>query len=139
MASSPGFAATVQVGSATAAATAATSLTNPNTNNALLVTSAAAGTRIDEIRYQALGTTVAGLINLFVYDGATYHLIDQVTVSAITVNVSGVTPFGATSMAWQTSRQYQNLVLKSGWSLYFTQSVAGNVSLFRVTAFGADY
>lgn len=135
MASSPGFAATPNLGSALAPATADTSLTAPTnnaTNVSTVLTAAASGTRIDEIRFQAVGTTVAGVVNVFAWDGTTHHLIDQVLVSAVTSST--------TAVAWQQVKSYQNLVLKSNsWQLRFAVTVAGLQSMIKVTAFGADF
>ena len=76
-------------------------------------------------------TTVAGQVYLFLYDGSTYHLFDSILVTAIS-GTATVAPFHA-------DRLYTNLVLKSGWSLKASQSIAGNVSLLHVTAFGGDF
>lgn len=135
MASSPGFAATPNNGSALPG-TADTSLTAP-TNVVTVLTAAASGTRIDEIRLQGVDTTVAGVVNLFAHDSTgggagTYHLIDQVLVSAVTSSASAI--------AWQQVRSYQNLVLKSSsWSLRASQTQASNASKIKVSAFGADF
>jgi hypothetical protein len=34
---------------------------------------------------------------------------------------------------------YTNLLLKSGWSLRASQSIAGNASILKVSAFGGDF
>lgn len=130
MATDPAFSATVNTGSALAAATADTSLTAP-TNFATVLTAGTNGTKIEDVVIQGVGTTVAGLVNLFRFDGTTYHLIDQVTIGAVTVS--------ATTAAYRVERQYPNLWLKSGDTLRFAQTVAANVSLIKVTAFGADF
>jgi hypothetical protein len=130
MATAPGFAATPAVGSAIANATLDTSLTAP-TNVATVVTAAATGTKIDELVVQGLGTTVAGVVNVFRYDGATYHLIDQFLVTAVTSST--------TALAYQARRIYENLVLKNGDSLRFTVTVAGLQSLIKMTAWAADF
>lgn len=79
---------------------------------------------------QAVGTTAAGVVNLFAFDGATYHLIDQFLVPAVTSST--------TALAWQASRNYTNLVLKTGWTLRFTVTVAGLQSMIKGSAFGGD-
>ena len=48
------------------------SLTAP-TNITTIVTAASTGTKIDHLRVQGVGTTVAGVLNVFLFDGATYH------------------------------------------------------------------
>jgi len=129
MATTPAFAATVNNGSAIASATLDTSLTAP-TNVATVLTAGASGSKIEEVVVQGLGTTVAGMCNLFLYDGATYHLLDQFTIAAVTSST--------TAPAFRTYRTYSNLVLKTGWSLRFTVTVAGLQSLLKMSAFGGD-
>ncbi len=129
MATTPGFANVPANGSALPA-TFDASLTAP-TNALAVLTAAAAGTRIDEVRCQAVGTTVAGIVNLFAFDGTTHHLIDQVPVTAVTSST--------TAAAWQRVVQYQNLVLESGWSLRASVTVAGLNSIIKVSVFGADF
>lgn len=130
MATTPAFAAVVNNGSAIASATLDTSLTAP-TNIATMVTAGASGSKFEEITMQALGTTVAGVVNLFGFDGATYHLIDQFLVPVIASST--------TAKAWRVSRTYPNLTIKTGWSLRFTVTVAGLQSLIKGSAFGGDF
>lgn len=130
MASTPSFAATPILGAGLVPGTADTSLTAP-TNVTSLFTAGSSGTKVEEIVFQGVGTTVASVVNVFAYDGSTYHLIDQVLVSAVTSST--------TAVAWRAVRQYTNLVLpSSSWSLRVTNTVAGNVSLIKVSAFGAS-
>jgi hypothetical protein len=83
MASTPQFVGAPQ--------TWAASLTTANTNRdgsgtlVPLVTGAAApGSRIDKIRFQAAGTTTAGVIRYFINDGSTSRLIKERLVAAVT-------------------------------------------------------
>jgi hypothetical protein len=130
VASTPSFAATPQAGSGLIPGTADTSLTAP-TNVTTILSGGASGTRIEEIIFQGVGTTVAGVINVFLYDGSTYHLVEQVVVTAVTSST--------TAAAFRTTRTFDNLIVKNGWSLRVTGTVAGNVSLVKVTAFGGDF
>jgi hypothetical protein len=130
MATAPAFAATVNNASALASATLDTSLTAP-TNIATIFTAGASGSKCEQVTMQAVGTTAAGVINLFAFDGATYHLIDQWLVPAVTSSTI--------LLAWQSSRNYTNLVLKNGWTLRFTVTVAGLQSLVKGSAFGGDF
>lgn len=106
-----------------------TSLTGPTTVTTVL-TAAANGTKIEEIVVQGVGTTVAGVLNIFRYDGATYHLIDQVLVTAVTSST--------TAVAFRRRLTYDNLILKTGDSLRASQTIAGNASLLKVTALAND-
>jgi hypothetical protein len=128
--STPGFAATVNNGSGLVAGTADTSLTAP-TNVTTLLTAGASGSRVDELRHVGVGTTVASMVNIFAHDGSTYHLVDQITVTVVTSST--------TAPAFKDVRTYANLLLKTGWSLRITNTVAGNVSLIKGSAFGGDY
>lgn len=130
MSATPSFAATVAVGSGLIPGTADTSLTAP-TNVTTIVSGGSSGTAVHELVFQGVGTTVAGVVNVYLYDGSTYHLIDQVLISAVTSST--------TAVAWRTRRQYESLFVKSGSSLRVSQTVAGNVSLVKVTAFAGDY
>lgn len=130
MASTPAFAATPNVGSGLVPGTADTSLTAP-TNVTTVWTAGASGGKIEEIVCQGVGTTVAGIVNVFRHDGSTYHLIDQFIVTAVTSST--------TAGAYRSTKQYTNLVLKGTETLRVTVTVAGDVSLLKVTAFGGDF
>lgn len=131
MATAPAFAATPRVGSIIASATLDTSLTAP-TNVGIIITGAASGTKIEQVVMQGLGTTVAGVINLFIYDNTTYHLFDQWLVPPITSSTI--------LRAWQSAHNYNWLFLPATtWSLRFTVTVAGLQSLIKATAFGGDF
>lgn len=134
MATAPAFASTPNIGAALLG-TAETDLQAP-AQTAVILTAGASGTKIEEIVVQAsksgalTDTTVAGLVYLFLHDGATYHLFDIITVTAIT---------GSTTVpGFRASNRYANLWLKSGWSLRASQSISGNASILKCHAFGAD-
>lgn len=133
MATSAQYAATPKVGSALLT-TADTSLTAPTTVGTVL-TAGANGTRIDYIDIQGVATTVAGNINLFIYDGTNYILWNQVNVIAVTSST--------TSPAWQATlsstgnANLMPLTLPTGYSLRATTSVAQTG--IRVTAYGGDF
>lgn len=127
----PSYAVVPHIGSAIANATLDTSLTAP-TNIATPFTGVAAGSKIEEIVMEALGTTVLGVINVFLFDGSTYHLYDQFLVPIVTSST--------TALAWRAARTYTNLILPSAsWSLRFAVTIAGLQSLIKCTATGADF
>ena len=131
MASAPVFAATPVCWSGLVPATADTSMVTP-TNVTTLGTAGASGTKIEEIVCQGVGTTAAGVVNIFLYDGSTYHLYDFFIVPAYTAST--------TVGAWRASRQYQNLILPANtWTLRCTVTTAGDQSLVKVTATGGSY
>lgn len=128
MAATPQFAGTPALGAAALSATADAGYTAP-ANAATVLTAGASGSKVDEIVFQGIGSTLAGTITVFLYDGATYHLVDTVAVPAVAASTT-VTP-------WRLAKQYANLVLKSGWSLRCSSTVANQ--LVKVSAFGGDF
>ena len=133
MASTPNFAATARIGSGLLT-TADTSLTAPSTVTTI-ITAVAAGTRIESIEVQAVATTVAGLVNLFLHDGTTYSLWQQVPISAVTVSTTN--PAFVANLSSATDVLFLPLILPSGWSLRATTSVAQTG--IRVIATGGDF
>lgn len=126
MAANPSFAVTPRIG-AVALAAADTAYTAP-TSTATVITGAATGTRIAEVVVQMRGTTVATMVRLFLFDGTTHFLFDEIPIVAATGSQ-------AVRQA-RASVVYNNLILpSSSWSLRATvhSSHAGNV-----TALGAD-
>ena len=133
MSTSAQYASTPKFGSATLT-TADTSLTAPTTVGTI-VTAGASGTRIDYIEVQGVATTVAGLINLFVYDGTTYVLWNQVPVQAVTSSTTA--PAFVVSLSSNSNANIMPLTLPTGYSLRATTSVAQTG--VRVTAYGGDF
>lgn len=88
------------------------------------------GTKITEIDITPVATVVAGLVNLFIYDGTAYHLLTSVTIAAATVST--------TAAPVTQTYTFDNLVIPSSWSLACTNTISGNQSLLTVNAFGAD-
>jgi hypothetical protein len=133
MSTSAQYASTPKFGSATLT-TADTSLTAPTTVGTI-VSAGASGTRIDYIDIQGVATTVAGLINLFVYDGTSYILWQQVPVIAITSSTTA--PAFSAYLSSNSNANIMPLTLPTGYSLRATASVAQTG--VRVTAYGGDF
>jgi hypothetical protein len=133
MSNSAQYASTPKFGSANLT-TADTSLTAPTTVGTI-VTAGASGTRIDYIDIQGVATTVAGLINLFVYDGTTYFLWTQVPVIAITSSTT--VPAFTAVLSSNNNSNIMPLTLPTGYSLRATTSVAQTG--IRVNAYGGDF
>ena len=133
MSTSAQYASTPKFGSATLT-TADTSLTAPSTVGTI-VTAGASGTRIDYIDIQGVATTVAGLINLFVYDGTTYVLWQQVPVIAVTSSTTA--PAFAAYLSSNGNANIMPLTLPTGYSLRAATSVSQTG--IRVTAYGGDF
>lgn len=133
MATSAQYAATPKVGAALLT-TADTSLTAPTTVGTVL-TAGASGSRIDYIEVMGVATTVAGLINLFIYDGTTYHLWQQIPVIAVTTSTTGAS-FTA-NISSNGNANIMPLTLPTGYSLRATTTVAQTG--VKVIAYGGDF
>ena len=126
MAVNPQFAVTPRIGSIALAA-ADTSYTAP-TNTATVITGVAAGTRIAEVVVQMTATTVATTVRLFLHDGTSHYLFDEITIAAATGS--------QTVKQTRVSTTYNNLILPSAsWSL---RATVHSTHTGIVTALGAD-
>lgn len=126
MAVSPSFAAVPRIGNVSIA-TAEASYTSP-TNFGTLITGASTGTRIAEIVVKNAATSSAAIVRIFLHDGSTYWLFDEVTIAAATGS--------STVQQTRVSTTYTNLILPSAsWSVRVTTSVSQTT---HVTALGAD-
>jgi hypothetical protein len=99
-----------------------------------VITGATSGTRIDRIVITATGTTTAGMVRLFIYDGsANTRAWKEVVVTAITVAAS--TPaFTATIVSPDLNSPL--LVLPNA---YVLRASTHNAETFDVVAHGGDY
>jgi len=129
MASSPAFISTARIGRCSlSTANTATDGTGTITD---LIVGAAAGTRILSVNVQGTATTVAALVNLFLYDGTNWDLFDQITISATTGS--------NTVKGYRLVTSYTDLVLPSAsYKLGATITVAPTTGTVRVLAFGGD-
>jgi hypothetical protein len=83
------------------------------------------------VNVQGTATTVAALVNLFLYDGTQWDLFDQITISATTGS--------NTTKAYRLVTAYTDLVLPSAsHKLGATITVAPTTGTVRVLAFGGD-
>ena len=129
MAASPAFISAPRIGRCSlSTANTATDGTGTITD---LITGVAAGTRVLSINVQGTATTVAALVNIFLYDGTNYDLFDQFTISATT---------GSTTVkGYRLVTAYTDLVLPTAsWKLGATITVAPSAGTVRVAAFGGD-
>src|SRR5947209_27710 len=104
MASSPGFAATINLGAALLGAVETS--TQVPTTASVIVTAGSSGSKIEEVVVEAtsaslVDTTVAGKVYLYLYDGTTYHKFDEILVTATTGS--------ATAVVFRGSKVYANL------------------------------
>lgn len=92
MATTPGFASTARVSSGLAT-TADTSRTAP-TNRALVFAAGANGSRIERIGLEAIGTTIASSLRIFLMQGNPVPIISSITFATTTATVTTVSPHG---------------------------------------------
>lgn len=133
MSSAANYAASPRFGAGLLTA-ADTSLTAPTTVQTIL-TAGASGSRIDYVEIMGVATTVAGIVNLFVFDGTTYHLWQQVPVIAVTVGTT--TPSFVANLSSNANANALPLILPSGHSLRATTTVAQTG--IKVSAWGGDF
>ena len=129
MAASPAFISTPRIGRCSlSTANTATDGTGTITD---LITGVSAGTRVLSINVQGTATTVASLVNLFLWDGTQWDLFDQITISATTGS--------NTAKAYRLVTAYADLVLPSAsHKLGATITVQPTSGTVRVLAFGGD-
>jgi len=127
MATNPVFAVTPRIGF-TQVSTANTNRDGTTGTYADLIVGASTGTRIAEIVVQATVTTTAGMVRLFITDGSTTRMFDEVSIAAATV--------GASTKGTRVSTTYNNLILPSNnWKI---TASTNNAEAINVFALGAD-
>jgi hypothetical protein len=127
MATNPVFAVTPRIGF-TQVGTANANRDGTTGTYADLIVGASTGTRIAEIVVQATVTTTAGMVRLFITDGSTTRMFDEVSVAAATVSAS--------VKGTRVSTTYNNLVLPSNnWKITVSSNNAEAINVF---ALGAD-
>jgi len=127
MAINPVFAVTPRIGF-TQVGTANANRDGTTGTYADLIVGASTGTRIAEIVVQATVTTTAGMVRLFITDGSTTRMFDEVSVAAATVSAS--------VKGTRVSTTYNNLILPSNnWKITVSNNNAEAINVF---ALGAD-
>ena len=127
----PIFTLTPQIGRARIA----TANTNRDGTGTLgnVITGAASGTRVDRIVITATGTTTAGMVRLFINDGANIRAWREVPVTAITVSASAA---AFTFTIVSPDSQVPLLVLPNA---YILAASTHNAEQFDVLAHAGDY
>ena len=131
---SPIFPLTPIVGIATlTSATAITSRANITGTTGLVQLTATStnGTRVDAITVTAKGTTVANLVDIWVYNGTTSYLYAEIAVTAITPST--------TTAAFTSTTTFANLTLPPTYQLFISEQVGTTSADFNVVAFGGQY
>lgn len=130
MATAPVFAATPLC----AVAQVTTANTNRNGTGTIVtvVTAGASGSKIERVRVCATGTTTAGVVRLFINNGSSSFLMQEILVSAITPS----TVVEVFSADVDFSQSDGVLLLQSGYSL---TASTNNTETFNIFAFYGNY
>lgn len=116
------------------AITARTAITG-TTGLSLCFTAGANGSRIDTSVMQATGTTLAGVMDFWIYDGTTSRLFYEQAVSVVT---GSTTVIGLNSaINWTNVNGGVPLLLPTGYALYCSSQVASQ--LIGVLTQGGSY
>lgn len=120
------MAITAQYASTPRAAVGQVSVANTNRDGtgtlATIFTAGASGSRVDDIKIQATGTTTAGVVRLFIHDGTNARLFSEILVTAVTPSTT-VDAFSAVLLN-------QAIVLPNGWSLRASTNNAETFNVF---------
>lgn len=108
-----------------------TSLAGTGSNVMTVISGTTNGTTIENIHVKSVGTSTAGMIRLFLYDGTNTYLWHEIPVSAISQSGT-VATFEADWVPANTL-----FVLPSGWSIKATTNNAD--SGYIIVATGGDY
>lgn len=92
-----------------------------------LLTTGSFGTRLDRIHINAKETTVAGVIFIWLYNGTTSFLFDEILVTAVTAST--------TAAAFQTYKDYTTVMLPFATDLYVSSTIDQD---FNIVALGGD-
>jgi len=117
---------------------AAIAISTANTNRdgtgtvPTLITGVAAGTRLERVRITATGTVTAGVVRLFLHDGASFFLIEEVMVAATTPSAT-IKTF-VSDVIFGDVRPIS--LPTASWSI---RASTHNAEGFTVSAVGADF
>ena len=131
MASTPNFTSTPRVG----VGSVSTANTNRDGTGTIvdIITGAANGTKINEVVIKATGDPADSVLTLFVYDGSTAWLFDE-------VDLGNPTAASTVVAGYRTNVFYDNLVLPgTAYKLQAAITVALTSGVMNVFALGGDF
>jgi hypothetical protein len=131
MASTPNFTGTPRV----AAASVSTANTNRDGTGTIVdvMTGATNGTKIQEVVIKSTGDPADSIVTLFLNDGTTNWLYDE-------IDLGNPAAGSATVTAYRTVVQYANLVLpSSSWKLRAAVTAGPTSGVLNVIATGGDF
>ncbi len=108
------------------AATAITTRTNITGTTGLVQLTATStnGTRVDAITIKAKATSVASALGVWMYNGTTSFLIDEIDIAAVTAT--------NTTDSFSVTRNYGNMVLPPTYQLFISETVQTDVNVFAL-------
>lgn len=131
MASTPNFTGTPRV---TVASVSTTNTNRDGTGTIVdVMTGAANGTKIQEIVIKSTGDPADSIVTLFLNDGTTNWLYDE-------IDLGNPAAGSATVTAYRTVAQYSNLILpNASWKLRAAITAAPTAGVVNVIATGGDF
>ena len=131
MAATPTFASTSRLG----VAAVSTANTNRDGTGTIvdILTGVAAGTRVERIVAQATGDPADSVLTLFLHNGTSYFLFDELDLG---------NPAAASTVlpGFRVEKAYSDLILPSGsWKLAAAVTVSLTSGVMNVFAFGGDF
>lgn len=134
MSGTPNYASGVKVGAQTM--TLADAVTAAPTNAVTLITAGASGSQIERIELTPLGTVVASVIRIWLYDGSVYHLLFELPLAAYTQALTAVRPtYTAEAVTYPTLFP---ILVPTTWSLRASMNDA-NAAGVKIIATGGDF
>ena len=132
MATTPSFIGTPRIGVGTVD-TAQTARASGTTSNVVdVITGAASGTRILEVVVKADGDPADCTVVLWLYDGSTNHVFDELDLGNPAAGSATVASYGGTLT-------YSNLVLpNASWKLQASITATPTAGAVKVIALGGD-
>jgi len=134
MATTPNFSATPKFGSV--------NITTANANRdgtgtiGTVFTAGSSGSRIDTINIVATATTTAGMVRLFIHDGTSARLYDEVPVFPVTP-ANSIPAFSVTlGINGLISNSRYPISIPTGYSL---RASTHNAESFNIHAIGGDF
>ena len=114
------------VGLVSTAVTSRAKKSTPFTNFVEICAATTNGKRVRAITVKAAGTTAAGLVFIWLYDGTDCYLVDEITVDAVTAS--------ATVPSYQTTKIYDTTVnppidLAPTHKLYATTTITQDINV----------
>lgn len=131
MSAAPDFFGIPKTWSGTTPATLDTSLTAPSNVTTIFTASGSnsPNAMVAQISIIQIATSAnAGVLNIFLYDGSTYHLRDQMAYAAVTLTT--------TTASTPVDKYYSNLLVPNGWSVRVSVTTSGGQSAFKVNVHG---